>query len=55
MIEQLKMEALNLARHNGARPDSVKITELELIPVQYTTNNAVRAIAKAVSTTMGYS
>ncbi|KAF4345368.1 hydantoinase oxoprolinase [Fusarium beomiforme] len=48
IMEDLKAEALQEAYRNGARAGSAEVVELELIPLQYTTNNAVRAIAKAV-------
>ena len=44
----LKSEALALAIKNGAQPSSVEVVDLEIIPIQYVTNNAVRAVAKAV-------
>ncbi|KAF7558031.1 hypothetical protein G7046_g5923 [Stylonectria norvegica] len=47
IIQSLKEEATSLAYRNGARLDSVEVVDLELIPLQYTANNAVRAIAKA--------
>lgn len=48
-MDDLKTEAVELAHRNGARVGSAKVVELELIPLQYATNNAVRAMAKAVS------
>ncbi|KAF7552726.1 hypothetical protein G7Z17_g4114 [Cylindrodendrum hubeiense] len=47
IVEDLKAEAIKLAHHNGARVGSVEVMELELIPLQYATNDAVRVIAKA--------
>ncbi|CAM1505875.1 Fc.00g115120.m01.CDS01 [Cosmosporella sp. VM-42] len=47
IVEDLKAEAITLAHRNGARLGSVKVMELELIPLQYVTNNAVRAVVKA--------
>ena len=49
IMQQLKEEAIDLALSNGALPGHVRVTEMDLIPVQYTSNNAVRAIVKAVS------
>lgn len=49
MVRDLKAEAVELAYRNGARPGSVEVMEMELIPLQYTENNAVRAVVKAVS------
>ncbi|RFU74566.1 hydantoinase [Trichoderma arundinaceum] len=48
IIDEIKSESLALAQRNGARPGHIEVTEIDLIPVQYVTNNAVRAIAKAV-------
>ena len=44
----LKSQALALAIKNGAEPTSVVVVDLEVIPIQYVTNNAVRGVAKAV-------
>lgn len=44
----LKSQALALAIKNGAQPTSVEVVDLEVIPIQYVTNNAVRGVAKAV-------
>jgi hypothetical protein len=49
IMTDLKAEALREAYRNGARAGSAEVVELELIPLQYTNNNAVRAVAKAVS------
>lgn len=49
IVKDLKTEAVDLAHLNGARLGSVEVMELELIPLQYTANNAVRAVCKAVS------
>jgi hypothetical protein len=49
IIQDLKDETIKLAYRNGARLGSAKVVELELIPLQYVTNNAVRAVVKAVS------
>ncbi|KAK0756333.1 hypothetical protein N5P37_011248 [Trichoderma harzianum] len=51
IIDEIKSESLALAQRNGARPGHIEVTEIDLIPVQYVTNNAVRAIAKAVCIT----
>ena len=40
---------MELAYHNGARTGSAEIMEIDLIPLQYVENNAVRAIVRAVS------
>lgn len=45
---ELKSQARELAIKNGAQATSVEVVELDVIPVQYVTNNAVRGVAKAV-------
>lgn len=45
---------MSLAYRNGAVEGSVKVMELDLIPLQYVTNNAVRAVVKAVSGTVDF-
>jgi hypothetical protein len=49
MVEDLKTQAIARAHNNGAKLDSIEIAEMELIPLQYVSNGAVRAIVKAVS------
>lgn len=44
----LKSQALALAIKNGAEQTSIEVVDMEVIPIQYVTNNAVRGIAKAV-------
>ena len=44
----LKSQALALAIKNGAEQTSIEVVDMEVIPIQYVTNNAVRVIAKAV-------
>ncbi|KAI5468172.1 hypothetical protein BGZ63DRAFT_399694 [Mariannaea sp. PMI_226] len=47
IVSDLKAEAINLALQNGARPGSVEIMDLDVIPLQYATNNAVRVVTKS--------
>ncbi|RFU35526.1 hypothetical protein B7463_g800, partial [Scytalidium lignicola] len=44
----LKSQAIVSAIENGAQHASVEVVELDVIPIQYVTNNAVRGVAKAV-------
>lgn len=44
----LKEEAINLAHRNGAHAGSVEVVEMEMMPLQYVTNDAFRAVVKAV-------
>ncbi|KND86229.1 hypothetical protein TOPH_09139 [Tolypocladium ophioglossoides CBS 100239] len=48
LISSLKVEATELAYRNGACTVSVEITDVDLIPLQYVTNDAIRAVVKAV-------
>lgn len=47
-MRDLKLEAVELAYHNGARAGSAEVMEIDMIPLQYVSNNAVRAVVKAV-------
>jgi N-methylhydantoinase A/oxoprolinase/acetone carboxylase beta subunit len=49
ILGDISAQATNIAVSNGAHPDTVDIVELDLIPIQYSANGGVRAIAKAVS------
>ncbi|KAI1621965.1 putative Hydantoinase/oxoprolinase, partial [Exophiala viscosa] len=44
----ISARATDIAITNGAQPGTVEILDLDLIPIQYTNNGAVRAIAKGV-------
>lgn len=49
LLERISARAIEIAVSNGAHPDTVVIMEQDLIPIQYSTDGGVRAIAKAVS------
>ncbi|KAF8521388.1 Hydantoinase/oxoprolinase [Hysterangium stoloniferum] len=48
VLEKCKSEAIARAIKNGAKPHTVKVVEIENLPVQYVTNKATRIIVKAV-------
>lgn len=48
ITDSLQKEAIDLAHRNGAHIGSVKVVEMELLPLQYVTNDAFRAVIKAV-------
>jgi hypothetical protein len=50
-VEDLQAQAIVRAHKNGAKLDSIVIAEMDLIPLQYVSNGAVRAIVKAVGST----
>ncbi|OQU97298.1 Hydantoinase/oxoprolinase domain-containing protein isoform 3 [Cladophialophora immunda] len=45
---ELSGKAIELAVQNGAQPGTVKIVDVEFIPLQYMKNEAVRVIIKAI-------
>jgi len=45
---RISQQAIDIAIQNRAQRDTVEVMEVDLIPLQYTTNGAVRAVAKAV-------
>lgn len=47
MVESFKAQAILQAHNNGAQLNSIQIVEMEMIPLQYANNGAVRAIVKA--------
>jgi len=48
VIEQCKAKAVERAVQAGAKPETVRIVELENLPVQYVLNKATRLIIRAV-------
>jgi hypothetical protein len=53
-VEDLQAQAIARAHKNGAKIDSIVIAEMDLIPLQYVSNGAVRAIVKAVSSSFPF-
>lgn len=50
VLKELREDAIQAACDKGALRATVKIVEMDAIPLQYTSNGAFRAIIKAVST-----
>lgn len=50
-IKRVKSQAIAKAQLNGAQFRGIEVVELEIIPLQYANNGAVRAIVKAVRNT----
>ncbi|KAF8519819.1 hypothetical protein JB92DRAFT_3112076 [Gautieria morchelliformis] len=48
VLERCKTEAMERAVRAGAKPDTVRVVEVDNLPVQYVTNKATRLIVKAV-------
>ncbi|RFU32808.1 hypothetical protein B7463_g3584, partial [Scytalidium lignicola] len=48
MVEDLKEQAIQLAINNGAQPSTIRIVQLDLLPLPYIGDNAFRAVIKAV-------
>ncbi|KAI1611072.1 beta subunit of N-methylhydantoinase A/acetone carboxylase [Exophiala viscosa] len=46
--DDLKSQAIALAKKNGAQPSSIKVVEMDIIPINYVNNNVVRGVARAV-------
>ncbi|KAJ6612262.1 hydantoinase/oxoprolinase [Mycena sp. CBHHK59/15] len=48
VLERIKALAINKAIAAGAEPDTVSVAEINILPVQYVTNQATRIIVRAV-------
>lgn len=49
VLKGVKRNVIGVAEYySGAQPNTIKVLELELIPLQYVTTKAVRPIVKAV-------
>ncbi|KAF8582179.1 Hydantoinase/oxoprolinase [Ramaria rubella] len=48
VLDRCKAEAVKRAVQNGAKPETVKVVEVENLPVQYVTNKSTRIIVRAV-------
>ncbi|KAK7058791.1 hypothetical protein VNI00_001415 [Paramarasmius palmivorus] len=48
VLERIKEEAKKKCVEAGAKPESVKVVEVQVLPVQYVTNQATRLIVRAI-------
>lgn len=48
VLENIKQRAMDKATESGAHPGSVRIVDINVLPIQYVTNQATRIIVRAV-------